>query len=165
MTTTSINDITVDLHNLYNAYSAVLDQAKSQLESIALSDDDIQRLADKVLHNPSVTARVVDHLLDRLDDRPIDDLLDTNRFVGRVAERIMIHIQSDVTREIRSYTHSDDFKRELNRLAANCALADDDLTSPINMLLRQRLRRAMTYAFAGEAVDQAFNELDSPANA
>lgn len=161
MTTASINDITVDLVNLYNAYNAVLGQAKTQLEAMEISDQHIDRIASSLLNRGYLINLIADQIISKLDHQCIDDLLDSNRFIGRVADRIYAKINSDVQREIRNYTSSDDFTHHLNHIIARCALADESLDSPVNILLRRRLRNALKFAFSVEAVDEAFNELRS----
>mgnify|MGYP003649001748 CR=1 FL=1 len=161
MTTTSINDITVDLNNLYNAYNAVLEQAKAQLESMEISDQHIDRIASSLLDRSYLTGLIADRVIDKLNQRPIDDLLDDNRFVGRVANRVSTNNYEEVKDHITRHVSSDDFKYQLERLISQRAVADESLNSPVNILLRQRLRNALKYAFSSEAVDEAFSELEN----
>ena len=48
MTTTTINDTLVHLESLYKAYNEVLDSAKRQLQDLDITDDAIDRLADRM---------------------------------------------------------------------------------------------------------------------
>ena len=47
-TTAQLNDTIVQLESLYNAYNEILDSAKTQLEDLQMTDEDVKNLAAKI---------------------------------------------------------------------------------------------------------------------
>ena len=68
MTTTTINDTLVHLESLYKAYNEVLDSAKQQLQELDITDDAIDRLADRLTLNVSFLEAVTKDLKNHQGD-------------------------------------------------------------------------------------------------
>ena len=47
-TTAQLNDTIVQLESLYNAYNEILDSAKTQLEDLQMTDEDVKNLAARI---------------------------------------------------------------------------------------------------------------------
>ena len=117
MTTTSINDTLVQLEKLHKAYSDILEQAKEQLESLTLSDQDAATLARRLSTIDIFRNTIVSCLYDMLksDAQSLTseeflDMYDARAFVRVVADRILDlskdEISQFVNQEVRKIVES-----------------------------------------------------------
>lgn len=62
MTTATINDTLVHLESLHTAYSEILEQAKSQLEALDISDTTVSRVSSQILRSDEFIVKVTSEL-------------------------------------------------------------------------------------------------------
>ena len=149
MTTTSINDTLVQLENLHQAYSAILEAAKKQLEGLEVSPEVVEQitaaLADRTELKQSVATSVYNSL--GADFRETDgeffDSFSRGRFVRTVRDEVITKvdelIKDKVNAQVEEVIQSGYIARVLERKvkendAINHALV---VSSRLSTLLQQ----------------------------
>jgi len=163
-TTADLNGITIQLDNLYNAYAAMLEQAKQQLENLELSESQVDRIADCCSRRlaDDVTGDVISRLYDQFrremlhaeDTDTPHWLLDAleRRVSSTVTRRITSEIEATVEESARSYLESGSFSGYMNDAVSR------ELAHPngvVGRRFRHRVREAIGELFTADDIREA----------
>lgn len=158
--TTDISGITLQLDNLYTAYAAILEQAKQQLETLEISDDQVDRIADRCSRRlaDDVTGRLYDTLRREIvaaeETNQSHWLLDAleRRISTTVARRITSDIEAIVEESARQYLRSESFKSYMDQAVSEGL---DHPDGPICRRFRARAREAIGSLFTDSDIREA----------
>jgi len=153
--TTKVHDVLLQLESLHAAFSALLEQAKAQLEAIDLTDDHLRRISDRIVNDPDLrsdTAYRVSLELADLIDRHGTDIAGANTLVYAIARRLDQCQRESVESQIRSYLESETFKTLIQRRAYQ--VLETGNNRYLDDLVRQRLREIILALYgAGASAD------------
>ena len=158
--TADLNGITIQLDNLYNAYAAILEQAKQQLENLELSESQVDRIADRCSRRlaDDVTGRLYDQfrreMLHAEDTDTPHWLLDAleRRVSSAVTRRITSEIEGTVEESARNYLQSGSFSSYMNDAVSR------ELEQPngvVSRRFRHRVREAIGELFSADDIREA----------
>jgi phenylalanyl-tRNA synthetase alpha subunit len=153
--TTKVHDVLLQLESLHAAFSALLEQAKAQLEAIDLTDEHLRKIGDRILGDRDLRSDTASQMSSRLADL-IDqhgtDIAGANTLVYAIARRLDQCQRESVESQIRSYLESETFDALIQRRAFQ--ILDAGSNRHIDDLVRQRLREIILALYgAGASAD------------
>jgi len=160
--TAKVHDVLLQLESLHAAFSALLEQAKAQLEAIDLTDDHLRRISDRIVDDPDLrsdTAYRVSLELADLIDRHGTDLAGSGNLVHAIARRLDDLQRETVGSQIRAFLQSETFDVLIQRRAHQ--VLETGNNRYLDDLVRQRLREVILALYGVSAcgdVTAAFDE-------
>jgi len=105
MTTTQIDGTLVQLETLYNSYNTILDQAKSQLETIDIDDNTLSRISEQVLASDVLRKKISEQFFRdmRQDLIDADEALIQSYVASDFVKRITEKIYSQISQKLDNY--------------------------------------------------------------
>ncbi len=105
MTTTQIDGTLVQLETLYNSYNTILDQAKSQLETIDIDDNTLSRISEQVLASDVLRKKISEQFFRdmRQDLIDADEALIQSYVASDFVKRITEKIYSQISQKLENY--------------------------------------------------------------
>ena len=155
MTTTntaSLDDTVVRLDTLYTAYESIFKQAQSQLESLELSNEDANTLAQKLASDGAFKRSVRDQCLTDLLGRFQEDLTDTSDS-GKLTQLI-----AAITTQVEKHM-SDQFYDMLNTQVKSF-LVSPELASKVELAVLEHpmIHTAAETRLTLRKLNELFNE-------
>ena len=118
MTTQQLDETIVQLDRLYKAYSEIFEQAKSQLETLTLSNEDVKKLAGRLAQQEDFNEVVINRLnhslidtLKALTEEQYNTLYSSNQLWKMIAEKVLEQskveianfVKECIDKELKSY--------------------------------------------------------------
>ena len=136
MTTTTINDTLVQLEALHTAYNEILQQAKEQLESFDVSDDQIKRVADK-LENSVTVQNAAKHAAIESFVRSINenelDFWRGRQFVDKIAELVITQVKDEINDYVRGLIREEKVLDMIDRRLADRITTNNELMNAMQV--------------------------------
>jgi hypothetical protein len=156
---TQIHDVVLQLESLHTAFSALLEQAKQQLEAVDLNDDHIHKIATRIAYESELREPAARHLAARLADSiEYGETELSNRLITAITYRLSNIQQCNVEQAIDNYLRSEEFTRIVKRHAVDALERGGNPT--IDDIVQMRLRNIIHTLYgsaAGRDVDTAFH--------
>ena len=163
-TTTQLENTTVLLDTLYSSYSAILAEAKTQLETLDMTSRSINRVSESLATNSqfqsSIKTKAVDEMCERLRENPEDatgaevKLIDTLATV--IGNKLGQGLQEQLDAKLKEFFESGAVEKIVNdRIAAN-----SEIISGIETKLT--LKHAFALAFDLDMTGQPEAEAEAP---
>lgn len=153
--TTKVHDVLLQLESLHTAFSALLEQAKTQLEAIDLTDEHLRKIGERIIDDRDLRTDVAYTMassLAGLIDRHGTDVAGTGNLVAAVARHLDRLQRETVEDQIRSFLQSESFDVLIQRRAHQ--ILDAGNNRFIDELVRQRLREIILALYgAGASAD------------
>ena len=153
--TTKVHDVLLQLESLHAAFSALLEQAKAQLEAIDLTDEHLRKISDRIVNDPDLrsdTAYRVSLELADLIDRHGTDTPGSGNLVHAIARRLDDLQREVVESQIRTFLLTDSFETLIQRRAYQVLATGNNRY--LDDLVRQRLREIILALYgAGASAD------------
>lgn len=150
--TTELNGTIVQLESLYNSYNTILDQAKSQLETIDLDDESRKRIVEDIVKDKPLQKILSDDLFRALTKHisdADDALMETyasSSFMKLISKKILETITNRIDEYVKQLVDnvftSDYIEQQLKRKVD----ANRDIGAAIQT--RDQLRKAMSVLMA-----------------
>ena len=154
--TSSVDQMLLDSTKLLEGYQNLLEMAKAQLESFDLSDEHIEKIAQKV--QTEAIAEASNRVFHQAMDKMLDSIREergviSNRIEREVDNRITSILQQGIYDKIRALIDGDDIKEFLKqRIRDASETRYTELDTEIQEKSRDRFRRMLTFAFDADEI-------------
>lgn len=152
--TSAVDQMLLDSEKLLEGYQNLLEMAKKQLESFDLSDEHIEKIAQKVKTEAIAEAsgRVASQALDKVTESITSERGVTNNRIGRqVEDCINSLLQQGIYDKIRALIDSEDIKDYLlTRIRKSTDSRYTELDTEIQEHTRMRFRALLNMAWSDE---------------
>ena len=136
MTTTKINDTLVQLESLYTAYDEILRQAKEQLESFDVTDQQISRVAAKLEGNKEIAeaakqAAIAD-FVQAVNNNDLD-FWRGRQFVDKISELVINQVKDEINDYVRNLLNENEVIEMIDRRLAQRITQNNEIMNAMQV--------------------------------
>ena len=136
MTTTTLNDTLVQLEALHTAYNEILLQAKEQLESFDVTDQQISRVAAKLESNKEIAeaakqAAIAD-FVQAVNNNDLD-FWRGRQFVDKISELVVTQVKDEINDYVRNLLNENKVIEMIDRRLAQRITDNNELMNAMQV--------------------------------